>query len=265
MAQNLIDLLERLLGSNDVLSRLGALIGLSPENTKGVIGAAVPAILAALVGLAQRPEGRDRLAAAVQSQDTSMLDNLAGALSGGREQSLADSGRSVLGSLFGAGKVDGLAGAIGKSCGINQSSAGSLLGALAPVVLGALGREQRAQGLDAQGLARLLTSQKDSIVQALPAGLASTLGSTGLLDGVVDRLGQGASTAAQAASRDRRSGDPSCRRHRHARAAARQQLPAALDRRHRDPAGVDLGRLPLPLPWRAGAGSHPGRPARRRT
>jgi Bacterial protein of unknown function (DUF937) len=63
MAQNLIDLLERLLGSNDVLSRLGALVGLSPENTKGVIGAAVPAILAALVGIAQRPEGRDRLAA----------------------------------------------------------------------------------------------------------------------------------------------------------------------------------------------------------
>jgi hypothetical protein len=115
------------------------------------------------------------------------------------EQSLIDAGRSVLSSLFGAGKVDGLAGAIAKSCGINQSSAGSLLGALAPMVLGALGREQRSQGLDAQGLARLLTSQKDSIVQALPAGLASGLGSTGLLDGVVDRLGQGASTAAQAA------------------------------------------------------------------
>jgi hypothetical protein len=199
MAQNLIDLLERLLGSNDVLSRLGALIGLSPENTKGVIGAAVPALLASLVGLAQRPEGRDRLAAAVQSQDTSVLDNVAGVLSGGREQSLIDSGGGLLTSLFGAGKVDGLASAIGRSCGINQSSAGSLLGALAPVVLGALGREQRSQGLDAQGLGRLLTSQKDSIVQALPAGLASALGPTGLLDGVADRVGQAASTAAGAA------------------------------------------------------------------
>ena len=198
MAQNLIDLLERLFGSNDVLSRLGALIGLSPENTKGVIGAAVPAILAALVGLAQRPEGRDRLAAAVQSQDTSMLDNVAGALSGGRGQSVIDSGRGMLSSLFGAGKLDGLASAIGRSSGIKQSSAGSLLGALAPVVLGALGREQRSQGLDAQGLARLLSNQKDSIVQALPAGLARELGPTGLLDGVTDRLGEGVSTAARA-------------------------------------------------------------------
>ena len=47
MAQNLIDLLERLLGSSDVLSRIGALIGLSPEKTKAAVGAAVPAILAA--------------------------------------------------------------------------------------------------------------------------------------------------------------------------------------------------------------------------
>ena len=104
----------------------------------------------------------------------------------------------MLSSLFGAGKLDGLASAIGRSSGINQSSAGSLLGALAPVVLGALGREQRSQGLDAQGLARLLTNQKDSIVRALPAGLASELGPTGLLDGVADRLGEGVSTAAGA-------------------------------------------------------------------
>ena len=64
--------------------------------------------------------------------------------------------------------------------------------------MGALGREQRTQGLDAQGLARMLTDQKDSIVHALPAGLAGALGSTGLLDGVADRLGQGVSTVAQA-------------------------------------------------------------------
>jgi hypothetical protein len=197
MAQNLIDLLERLLGSNDVLSRLGSLIGLSPGNTESAIGAAVPAILAGLTGLAQKPEGRDRLAALIQGQDTSVLDNVAGALSGGREQSLIDSGRGVLASLFGAGNFDGLAGALGRSIGLDRSSAGSLLGALAPVVLGALGREQRAQGLDAQGLARLLTSQKDGIVKALPSGLASALGSTGLLDGVVDRRGEGVSAAAR--------------------------------------------------------------------
>jgi Bacterial protein of unknown function (DUF937) len=120
-------------------------------------------------------------------------------LGSGRQNSLIDSGSSLLTSLLGDSKVGALSGAIAKFAGLNQASATSLLGALAPVVLGALGREQRAQGLDAQGLAGLLNDQKGSIAQALPAGLASELGSTGLLDGIADRLGEGMSTTARAA------------------------------------------------------------------
>jgi hypothetical protein len=198
MALNLIDLLERLLGSNEVLSRIGALMGLSPEKTRAAIGAAVPAILAGLVGVAQKPEGRNQLAALAKAQDTNLLDNVTGALSGGRENALIDSGRGMLSSLFGQSQFDGLTGAVGRSTGLSQSTAGSLLGALAPMVLGALGREQRAQGLDAQGLAGMLRDQKDNIAHALPAGLASALGPTGLLDGVADRLGEGVSRTAQA-------------------------------------------------------------------
>jgi len=81
MASNLIAVLERLLGSGDVLSRLGALIGASPEKTKATIGSAVPALLAGLVGVAQDPEGRKRLATQAQGKDPSLLENLGGALS----------------------------------------------------------------------------------------------------------------------------------------------------------------------------------------
>jgi hypothetical protein len=45
----------------------------------------------------------------------------------------------------------------------------------------------------------LLNDQKGSIAQALPAGLASELGSTGLFDGIADRLGEGVSTTARTA------------------------------------------------------------------
>jgi hypothetical protein len=199
MAANLIGILEQLLGSSDVLSRIGSLIGMSPDRTKTAIGGAVPAILAALVGLAQRPEGPDQLAATLRNQDPGLLDDLSGMLSGGREKALVDSGSSALTSLFGQSKVDGLAGALGKFAGLNQSSSTSLLGALAPAVLGALGREQRAQGLDSQGVARLLNDQKDNIARALPTGLASALGSTGLLSGVADRLGETVRPVSQAA------------------------------------------------------------------
>ena len=197
MARNLIDLLEQMLGSNEVLSRIGALIGLSPEKVKGAVGAAVPAILASLAGAAQTSRGRDQLTGLMRNQDTSLLDNLTGALGGGNAKSLVDTGSGMLSSLLGPGKLDALSAAIGKFAGLNQSSTGSLLGALAPVVMGTLAREQRSQGLDAEGLARLLSDQKDHIAQALPANLASSLGSAGLLEGVADRLGQGASAATQ--------------------------------------------------------------------
>jgi hypothetical protein len=194
---NLVALIEQWLGSNEVATRLGSLLGLSPENTRTAIRAAVPAILAALVGLVQRPAGRDQLAAAVRDQDPGVLDNLGAMLSGGRESSLIDSGGSLLSSLLGGSNAGALSGALARFAGLNQGSATSLLGALAPVVLGALGREQRTQGLDAQGLASLLNDQKGSIAQALPAGLANELGSTGLLDGIADRLGAGVGTAAR--------------------------------------------------------------------
>ena len=157
--------------------------------------------MAALVSLVQRPGGRDQLAAAVRNQEPGVLDDLSGMLGGGRQGSVLDSGSTLLTSLFGESQVGALSGAISRFAGLNQGSATSLLAAVAPVVLGALGREQRAQGLDDQGLARLLNDQKDSIAHALPAGLASELGSTGLLDGVADRLGEGVGTTAHAARR----------------------------------------------------------------
>ena len=199
MAVNLVAILERLLGSDEVLSRIGSLIGLSPEQARTAIGGAVPAILAGLVGVAQRPEGRDQLAATLRDQDPGPLDNLSGMLSGDRGTSLVSSGSNTLSSLFGQNKVNGLAGALSKYAGLNEGSTASLLGAVAPVVMGVLGREQRTQGLDSQGLARMLTDQKDNIAHALPAGLASSLGSSGLLEGIADRLGEGTGTAAQAA------------------------------------------------------------------
>jgi sporulation protein YlmC with PRC-barrel domain len=50
--------------------------------------------------------------------------------------------------------------------------------------MGVLGQQKRAGGLNASGLAQLITSQKDNIARALPAGFASYLSGTGVLDAV---------------------------------------------------------------------------------
>ena len=62
--------------------------------------------------------------------------------------------------------------------------------------MGVLAKQQRATGLDASGLANLLTSQKDNIVSALPAGFSKYLGGTGILDSIVSSsTDRGTSTA----------------------------------------------------------------------
>ena len=56
-------------------------------------------------------------------------------------------------------------------------------------------------GLDANGLANLLSSQKDQITAAMPSGLADMLGASGMLDALDGSLRRGADTASAAAGR----------------------------------------------------------------
>jgi hypothetical protein len=200
MPTNLINIIGQLLGSGDTLSKIASLVGLTPDRAQSTIGAAAPAILAGLLGVGQQPSGRDKLVAAVRDQDPSLLDNLGAMLGGGKEKSLIETGTGLLGSLLGQSSLGTLTGAIGKFAGLNQGSSSSLLGLLAPVVLGAIGREEKKQGLDADGLMRMLNDQKDSIANALPADLAKELEPSGLLSSVSDRLGATADTVARAGS-----------------------------------------------------------------
>jgi len=47
-----------------------------------------------------------------------------------------------------------------------------------------MGREQRAAGLDAQGLARMLADQTDQIMEAMPSGLRNLLDASGLYEAI---------------------------------------------------------------------------------
>jgi hypothetical protein len=64
---------------------------------------------------------------------------------------------------------------LGRSLGMKSGVVSSLLSIAAPIVMGALGREKNARGLGAAGLASLLTGQKSSFAQMVPAGLGSVM------------------------------------------------------------------------------------------
>jgi hypothetical protein len=214
---NLVDMLLKLSGGN-VGKSLAGVLGEGEERTESAIQSAVPALLAALSGLAANREGANRLASAVASADDGILGNL-GSVVAGQGSSLAQSGASVLGSLFGGSELGDLGSILGKFTGMKTGSIVSLLGALAPIVLGLLKRETKGAGSDPAALTRLLASQKDNIASALPSGLSSMLGSIPGLEQFSRFAESTRATAGQAAGRVAATG-------REAQAAAAEGLGA---------------------------------------
>jgi hypothetical protein len=194
----------------DTIGRIASALGLNRNDAESAIGAAVPGLLAAFSGVAGQSGGAQKLAEAAKQQ-VSALDNFAGIIAAGTQSSFIEKGSQMLSSLLGGADQKALAGALGNYAGLGQSKSGSLLGMLAPLVMGTIAKQQGPRSLDAAGIAGLLSSQKDSIAAALPAGFANLLGGTGLLDslGGVARAATaaGTETARAATSAARAMGD----------------------------------------------------------
>ena len=76
----------------------------------------------------------------------------------------------MLSGLFGGGTLDTMAQTIGKFAGIGEGTSKSLLGMLGPVVLGALGQQQRSMVLMRAGWRRFsLRRRTRSHVPCRPA------------------------------------------------------------------------------------------------
>jgi hypothetical protein len=198
MAVNLVSLIMQFL-TPDMIGRIASALGLDRNNTQTAIGAAIPGLLAGLSGVAAQPGGAQKLVDTVRQQ-TGALGSFANMIGASGQSSLIEKGSQILSSLLGNRDQTALAGAVSKYAGLGQNASGSLLGMLAPVVMGTIGQQQGTRSLDAGGIASLLSSQKDNIAAALPAGFANLLGGTGLLDS----LGGAARTATAAAGQTAR-------------------------------------------------------------
>ncbi len=180
MASNLVAEVAEVL-SPALVSRIASALGLNQTSTQKAIVAAIPALLASLISYVSTPQGAAKLNEVVRKQEPGVLSSLASALGEPGQKALIDQGSSVLTSLLGGKTLSALSGALGQYAGTGEGSSKNLLGILGPVVLGVLGREQRGKGLDAAGLANLLTSQKNNVAAALPSGFSKYLSETGIL------------------------------------------------------------------------------------
>src|SRR5215469_11356584 len=199
MAINLVSLVMQFL-TPDMIERIATALGVDRNIAHAAISAVVPALLAGFSKTATQPGGAQKLVDAARQQ-TGTLGNFANMLGTGGQSSLIEKGSQMLSTLLGGQDQNSLAQAVAKFAGLGQGPTGSLLGMLAPIVMGTIGQQrQQGRSLDASGITSLLSSQKDNIVAALPAGFANLLGGTGLLDS----LGGAARTATAAAGQTAR-------------------------------------------------------------
>jgi hypothetical protein len=200
MAANLVSVVMQFL-TPDMIAKIASFLGLDRSVAQKAIGGAVPALLAGLADVASTPNGARQLSNTLAQQQPGSLENLKSLIGGSDQHSLAETGSSMLSGLFGGGALDTMSQAIAKFAGVDVGSGKSLIGMLGPVVLGALGQQQRSAGLDASGLASLLGSQRDQISSSIPSGLADQLSAAGLIDRAAGDLRSGAAAASSAGSR----------------------------------------------------------------
>lgn len=175
---SLLEMLGQQLGG-DTITQLSGQLGADEGSVGNAVSAALPLLLGALARNSANPNGAAALSSALaRDHDGSILDDPSAFLGSGDTAA----GESILGHIFG-GRSDAVTAGLSQATGLDHSSVGGLLAILAPLVMGALGRAQREQGLDANGLSVLLGKEHAQMEQVAGPGLG---GLTQLLDANAD-------------------------------------------------------------------------------
>lgn len=203
MAMNIITQTINLLAPA-MLEKIAAALGISTDTAHRAIAAAVPAVLAVFASKATTQTGARALYDAVSQAEPDALDRLGSSSAGARSETILQSGLGTLSSLLGDGTLKSLTGALARQTGLGTDASSSLTALAGQLALGSLAKVAGKSGLDASGLAGMLTSQQANIKAAVPAGLAESLSSAGVLgsgfagqaQSVADRTGRTATAAA---------------------------------------------------------------------
>jgi hypothetical protein len=159
----LTDMLTRQLAGG-VLSQISNKIGADEGTTAKAIALAIPLLTAALARNSSTPAGAEALNQAIaRDHDGSILDNLLGFI----RNSDSANGAGILGHVLGGQRTD-VENGLAQTTGLDPASAGQLLETVAPLVMGALGKTQQEQGLDASSLSEFLGNQQQQAQTAAP-------------------------------------------------------------------------------------------------
>jgi len=138
--------------NSDTIRQISQQLGADEGATSDAIQAALPMLLGGLANMSASQAGAASLLGALdRDHDGSILHDLGGFLG----DYLSGRGAGILGHIFGAqeGAVER---GVNQASGLDLGKVGPLLMMLAPIVMGALGRARREEGIDTGDLPREL-------------------------------------------------------------------------------------------------------------
>lgn len=173
-----MDMVKAAISSSGVADQIGSAVGLDRSKTNSAIDAAIPVLLSGMMKKASTPSGASELSNMFKKQDAepSILDNLGSLVSGGTSSKLLSMGASLLPWFLGSSQSS-IVSVLMKLFGIGDKGALGLLGSLAPIVMGVVGKQAKtAGGFDPGVLTNLLGSQSNLLSSALPNELKGVMG-----------------------------------------------------------------------------------------
>ncbi len=183
MSFNLMELVKDQVG-DQLLGSIGGVLGTDGSQTTGALSGALPGLLSGLMASSSSPAGAEALLDTAKKQDDGLLGNMGNLLGGDQSNALASQGNSILSSLLGSGALGQLAGVIASFSGISRGNSSSLLGMLAPIIIGVIKNKVMDGGMNASALSSMFTQQKDNINAAMPQGFSDQLQSAGFFDSI---------------------------------------------------------------------------------
>ncbi len=166
MSSSILEMLMENL-SGEPTRQISQAVGGDEQSVSKAVTTALPLLLGALNRNAGDSGGAEALLGALGKHDGSILDNIGGFLGQGGDTT---DGAGILRHALGQ-KQGNVEAGIGKMSGLDSGSVGKILAMVAPLVMGALGKQQRQQGLDVSGLAGMLGQEKQSFEQRAPEAM----------------------------------------------------------------------------------------------
>jgi len=179
------------LQDNQAVNQLTKSVGADSNQVKKAVELGLPMLMQAMGNNAKTPQGAASLAKALDQHKDDSLDDVMGFLKGVD----INDGKKILGHVFNQ-KTQTVQKNLAMQTGMSSNQAENLLAQLAPIVLGALGKEKSQKGVDANGLTSmipmltgLLGSGSNNDILGMASKLLDADGDGDIMDDVSNLIG----------------------------------------------------------------------------